>query len=406
MKVSQRQSFLIFFCLALGLSFSACNRSGSYEKKTIEVQYLDSLEMLFSDLPIWLTTVYDPISGGFYHNSKMVQDPLYDPDMQSTLFGLKILLLGNIISKDSIPETFRSGLERYVKKRYDSNYGLFLDPKYAERTMKSERTLGRVQNMANDILSHIGFDEAIDTPLESNKTPKYLSSLNEFEKWVQHLKWERVWSAFDRISSQSALMKRLPKDRTDSLVKYVRKYAESLQNSDGLWGEGQSMEVRISGAVKYGTFCKRLNIPIPNADKIYKSLLYWFRTNKDLDFSAHSVCPICVPRNALKLLSYIKPQLNEEISQEDRMLILKKTIEMLRFYGNGDGGFMKSHLESTITPNDINYGKYDELISDSNGTQLAIVTRAALYEILGLPIPKLGSNSTEIRSMLNRVSKK
>ncbi|MEQ9286366.1 MAG: hypothetical protein RIG77_05630 [Cyclobacteriaceae bacterium] len=397
MKRLQKPTFLSIFCMAMALSLVSCNRTGSNRQKPIEDQYLDSLEVLFSGLPAWLATVYDPASGGFYHNSKMVNDPQYGPDMQSTFFGLKILLSGNIVNKDSISESFRAGLERYVKTRYDPNHGLFLDPRYAERTMKSERTLGRVQNMANDILNRIGFNEVVDTPLDKNKTPNYLTSTGEFRKWVAKLRWERVWSAFDRISSQSALIKRLPKDRADSLVSYVRKYAESIQNNDGLWGEGQSLEVRISGAVKYGAFCERWNIPMPNPDKIYKALLYWFKTNKDLDFTAHSVCPICVPRNALQLLSYIKPQMNVVIGQEDRMLILVKTIEMLRFYSNSDGGFMKSHLESTITPNDINHGKYDELISDSNGAQLAIVTRQSLYEMLGLPVPRLAMDPNELK---------
>jgi len=385
-KQTNSITYQFLFSILLVIAIISCSATPKQSYKEKENIYLDSLEMLFTNVPQWLTTLYDSTSGGFYHNALMADDPRFEPDMQSTAFVLNILLDGNII--DSVPASYRNKLKTYVFSRYDSSRGLFLDSLYAERILQSDRTLGRSQTMVTLITDKLGIKE-MESPLIQENTPEYLKSLDHFKSWVQTRKWERVWSSFDHISSQCAFIKRLPPEQADSLIRFVQDYALLIQNEDGLWGKGQAQEVRISGALKYALFCERMGIPMPGADKIYKTVLEWLRTNEELDFSEHSPCPICVPRNALTLLAFIKPGLSFPIPVEDRLVLVKNAYVMLKFYHNRDGGFMKNHLESRIVPLDIDYGKYDSLVSDLNGTMMAFIARRDLYKLLELPIPPI-----------------
>ena len=245
--------------------------------------------------------------------------------------------------------------------------------------------------MANSVYSKLGAQPAqIDV---ENSIPPYLSSFSNFEPWFYNQEWERVWTAFDRLVSNTSFIKRLSKERADSIINFIQQYAEKNQDPDGLWGWGQAQEVRFSGAAKYGTFCNNLNLVMPNADKMYATILNWFETNRELDFSEHSACPICVPRNALKALYYIKPHLSFEIPENDKNLLIQKTFEMLRFYSNTDGGFMKHYNESKIAPLDLNLGEYPTLVSDMNGTQLAVTARISLYDLIELDVPVLESKN-------------
>lgn len=365
--------------------------------------YQDSLESLFLDVPNWLASVYDVTSGGFYHNALMVKDSLYDPDMQSTAFALSILINGNMVDMDTIDQKFKNRIAEYVSSRYDSVTGYVLDTLYSDRVLQSDRALGRSQGMVMGILRKIGVESESNgvRPLRPDKAPEYLKSLAHFETWLHQQNWDRVWTAFDHIAMQGSLIERLPPERADSIVRYIENYVHSIQDEDGLWGKGQTQEVRFLGAAKYGTFCKNMNIPMPNPDKTYEAVMKWFRQNQELDFSEISGCPICVPRNALRLLYYLEPHLSLKISKSDREILFKRTFEMLQYYRNQDGGFMKNPHKTMIAPLDINYGAYDALISDSNGTHLAVTARKALYDILGLPVPELKS-SPDLEAIINQ----
>ena len=378
------------------VSCSPVQKADNKEKENID---LDSLEVLFKNVPDWLETVYDKKSGGFYHNALMVTDTLYGPDMQSTSMALSILANGNIADLDTVSNSFKLQLKDFVISRYDSTLELFTDPIYGKELLQSERNLARSQGAAAGILRKIGVDDFIIPPLGENNVPNYLHSLDSFKLWLKNRNWDRVWTAFDHIAMQSNLLRRIPPARADSIVSYVQEYVESIQDEDGLWGKGQATEVRFSGAAKYGTFCMNQNLPMPNADTMYKTVLNWIRNNKELDFSQHSSCPICVPRNALRLLFYLKPYLSFEIPEGDKVILVESTYRMLKFYKGSDGGFMKHHDETKIAPLDLKLGEYDALVSDINGTHLALTARRALYDLLELEIPKIDMNR-ELRSIL------
>ncbi len=353
--------------------------------------YLDSLELLFTEVPQWLTTVYDSSSGGFYDNARMVRDSRFGPDLQSTAFALNILFNGNILSNDSISVSFKTGITQFVEMRFDSSASLYLDPHYKDKILQNERTLARVQGMASGILRKIGVEDKQVQPFKEANMPEHLRSLEHFKIWFKNQQWDRVWTAFDHIAMERALIKRLPRERADSIIQFVQLYASKMQDDDGLWGKGQPIEIRFSGAAKYGTFCMNAGISIPKPNLIYQTLIQWFQKNNELDFKSVSGCPICIPRNALQLLFYLKPLLKTKISENDQLLIAKRTLEMLRFYHRSDGGFMKDQSAAVIAPDDINLGKYDVEISDMNGTHLATTARAALYNLLDKPVPRIGN---------------
>ena len=66
-KIIQQFVYLLLLVLA-GVSCDVNPQKSLSEETNI---YLDSLEVLFVDVPNWLATVYDKQSGGFYHNAIM-----------------------------------------------------------------------------------------------------------------------------------------------------------------------------------------------------------------------------------------------------------------------------------------------------------------------------------------------
>lgn len=369
--------------------FMGCGKIQKSESVQENNVYLDSLENLFTKVPDWLVTVYDRDLGGFYHNALMAQDSIYATDIQSTNFALSILISGNIVSVDTLSETFKKKVINYVENRYDDSLQLYIDATYKNKLLRSERNLARAQNMAFGIYSRLGMAPPNNLSLNEKSVPPYLSSYKKFQDWLYKQQWSRVWTAFDKIVSNGSLLRQIPEKRADSIVTFIQQYAEQNQDADGLWGKGQAMEIRISGAAKYGTFCKNLNIIMPNADKMYGTIMKWFRDNKELDFSKYSSCPICVPRNAIRALYYIQPHLSFKIPESDKKLLTQKTFEMLRYYSNPDGGFMKNGGETKIAPLDLNLGEYNIRVSDINGTHLAITTRVSLYSLIGKKVPKI-----------------
>lgn len=398
-KIISKVVILVIF---LPTIFIGCGRKQKSQPTTEKNVYLDSLENLFTKVPDWLATVYDKDSGGFYHNALMAQDSVYATDMQSTNFALSILISGNIVSTDTLNETFKKKVISYVENRYDKTLQLYIDPTYKNKLLKSERNLARAQNMASGMYSRLEIAPPNQKFLNEKSVPPYLSSYQSYKGWHYNQQWSRVWTAFDKIVSNGSLLRQIPKQRADSIVTFIQEYAEENQDADGLWGNGQAMEIRISGAAKYGTFCKNFNIIMPNADKMYGTIMKWFKENKELDFSKYSSCPICVPRNAIRALYYIKPHLSFEIPASDKKLLTQKTFEMLRYYSNPDGGFMKNGEETKIAPLDLNLGEYNTRVSDINGTHLAITTRVSLYSLLGRTVPKINLENHQLKILNNK----
>lgn len=66
--------------------------------------------------------------------------------------ALSILINGNIISLDTLSDTFKNGLEEYVKSQYDLETGFFLDRMYADRVLENDHALGGSQGMAVVVL--------------------------------------------------------------------------------------------------------------------------------------------------------------------------------------------------------------------------------------------------------------
>lgn len=388
-KYNKIKLLLLIGMLCMGFEAISNNQNNPYDPDI--KSYLDSMEMLFSDVPKWLTTVYDQESGGFYHNALMKNDPKgYEPDIQSMAMALNILFSGNITSIDEVSHNFIKTSKTYLYKRYNKETGLFLDPYYKERVMQSDRALGRSQGMALSALKKLNTDtKRFD---KEGSVPEYLKSMDNFEKWFNSRSWDKTWTAFDHIGSQSAFIKRLPENLRDSVIQFVETYAIESQGEDGFWGEGQPVEVKIGGAVKYGAFCNRMGITLPNPDLIYKTLMQWFRDTENYDFTEYSVCPICVPRNAIILVQDLGPYLSFDMTNEEKYIVVKQVYKMFEFYKNADGGFMFNHTETRIYPLDINYGSYHNRISDINGTHLAIDSRKGVYNVLDMSIPKIESD--------------
>lgn len=356
--------------------------------------YLTQMDSLFRDVPGWLWNLYEPTSGGFYENIAMRRQPYrFGPDIQSTTQALG-LLTDCGLPANALPDSVRRAVIRYFQTRQDPETGFFSDPHYPQ-ARQSERLLGRMMGFSRRSLEQLGAAPLYRLPsgqVGPSGLLTYYASPQALNAWLDSLSWKtNVWKALDAISSQNPLLRTLPDAQRTRYARQMHDYALARQDADGLWGNGQAPLVRLSGTVKFAWFCRDSGLPLPHADRIYRTLLAWYRTepSKADDFKLDT----CFPGNTIGLLGELTRYLPQPFPPDDIALVLRESVRMMRAFRTPDGGFCRHVGRYYARPNDLapHLAQFDEPVGDVNGTsQLSRVRRWA-YELAQVPLSKLDS---------------
>ncbi|MDL4840275.1 prenyltransferase/squalene oxidase repeat-containing protein [Aquibacillus rhizosphaerae] len=345
-------------------------------------EQFERMEVLFDDLFLWLAKQYEPKSGGFYYARSSIGE--FSPDIESTSQALNILIRNGLI--ESIPVSMKRKMTQFYQSKQDPVTGYFYDEHPSMRN--DEVMVHRAIGYAIGSLRKLGNNPLYELPFHSNHAPIYVKSPESYlEKW-KSIDMSNSWRGCDLLATSCVYMSQMSKkDRQPFLNKAV-KYLKSIQNQEtGLWGEG-SLYVRISGTFKLHTFYSRFELPMPNQELIYKSILTCLRTEQATD--------MCYIRNPINLLAY----LDLKIPDEELLEIIEITISNMEKLKREDGGFSRESGNSPIAPNvaqvksgeqypnmpepvPLSKGLYE---GDMNASTQATLIRMQCYQLCGQEI--------------------
>ncbi|WP_370621922.1 hypothetical protein [Bacillus sp. JCM 19034] len=197
-------------------------------------------------------------------------------------------------------------------------------------------------------LKRLGSKPLYPLPLKAKSAPAFTQSVEAYiEKW-KSIDLSNSWRGCDLLATSCVYLNEMDRERRQPYIEAATKYFASIQDQQtGLWGEG-SMYVRISGTFKLYTFYNRFQIPIPNKENIYKSILTCLRTEKAID--------MCYIRNPIDLLVY----LDMDIPEKELFEIIEITTNNISKLKRADGGFSRELNHSPKAPNvaQVKEGEY------------------------------------------------
>ncbi|MGN8645964.1 hypothetical protein ACTNEO_06010 [Gracilibacillus sp. HCP3S3_G5_1] len=339
----------------------------------------DRLDRLFDGVFSWLSGQFDPYTGGFYYARSSVLDDRFAPDIESTSQAINILQRHQLLEK--MPQTIKKKMVAFFQMRQDAATGYFYDD---DTNMKKDEVMvHRALHYAQNSLKRLGEEPLYSLPIEKKVAPEYTKSLSSYRE-----KWDSIdlcnsWRGCDLLASSTVYFAQMDDVTQQKYVKAFTAYlAEKQDPETGLWGEG-TLYVRISGTFKLHTFYRRYQIPIPNQERIYQTILECLRTEEAVD--------MCYIRNPIDLLSYIKP----DISDAELKEISEISINNMERLKQKDGAFSREMAHSPKAPNvaQVKQGEYypnmPEAIElglglkegDMNATTQATLIRQQLHQL-------------------------
>ncbi|MGP4039360.1 hypothetical protein ACTWP4_05525 [Gracilibacillus sp. D59] len=335
------------------------------------------LDGLFDGVFSWLLEQFDPLTGGFYYARSSVLDDRFTPDIESTSQAINILLRHQLL--DDMPQTMKEKMIAFYQMRQDARTGYFYD--HDPHMKKDEVMVHRALHYSLNSLKRLGASPLYSLPVKNQVAPNYTKSLSLYrEKW-DSIDLRNSWRGCDLLASSTVYFSQMDETTLWSYVDAFAEYLAEKQNPDtGLWGEG-SLYVQISGAFKLHTFYRRYQIPMPNQDRIYRTILHCLRTEEAID--------MCYIRNPIDLLSYMEPDIPESELQE----ISEITINNMKRLKQKDGAFSRELAHSPKAPNvaQVKQGEYYPNMpqavelglglkeGDMNATTQATLIRKQLY---------------------------
>ncbi|HYH05223.1 MAG TPA: hypothetical protein VEC37_19195 [Bacillota bacterium] len=332
-------------------------------------EVLKAFDPLFEHFYTWLAGQYDSGYGGFYYAASSKEVPEFQPDIEST--GQAVHILGNSRLLQQMPAAIQQQIIAFFQQRQTPE-GYFYDPHNAMRNI--ERMVGRAIMYSCTSLKALGAKPLYPLP-GSNKNsavlPEHLKSLTALKTWLDERPWDFAWMAGDNIQATGVYLRAMPPTESGKYIESICNYLLEHQDPQtGLWGEGRPY-VRISGAFKLALFYRDLGKPMPQAERIYQSLL---------DTLHHDVSEdMCWTRNPMDLLLVLQKQLGR-VSETELLDILTITYNNLKQYQKPDGGFSRHVQASLVTPNNVPLGK-GLVEGDMNASTQALRIRMLAHQV-------------------------
>ncbi|PWU67886.1 hypothetical protein [Gracilibacillus dipsosauri] len=352
---------------------------------------LQQLDQLYEGMFDWLMKQYDPETGGFYYARSSVENEDFTPDIESSAQALNILIRHHLL--EQMPNPIKGKMVQFFQSKQDVKTGYFYDPH--PRMKEDEVMVHRALNYSLNSLKRLGASNRYPLPLSLREAPAYTTSVEAYrEKW-ESIDLRNSWRGCDLLASSTVYIREMPKETQRKFVDAFAAYLAGLQDRQtGLWGEGSVYE-RISGTFKLHTFYRSYQIPMPNKERIYQSILRCLRQEEAID--------MCYIRNPIDLLSYLALDIPEEELKE----ITSITIENMSRLKRADGAFSRELAHSPKAPNvaQVKEGDYYPNMpepvqlgmglveGDMNATTQATLIRIQLHKLLGVDSKAIIANS-------------
>lgn len=343
---------------------------------------LDKMDVQYQGLFRWLAGQYDASTGGFYYARSSIHDHSFNPDIESTAQALNILIRNDLLH--AMPNQMKRQMIEFFQEKQRSETGFFYDKNPAME--KDEVMVNRALGYSVNSLKRMGSYPLYPLPLKAMAAPSYVKTPKTYlEKW-KSIDLRNSWRGCDLLATSCVYIGEMNESEREPFLQEATEYLASIQDQEtGLWGGG-SLYVRISGTFKLHTFYSKFQIPMPNTDKIYQSILTCLRKEEAVD--------MCYIRNPIDLLSYM----NVPIPTEELLEILEITTANMSRLKREDGGFSRELDHSPPAPNvaQVKKGEFYPTMpepvylgkgfyeGDMNASTQATLIRLQCYKLAGI----------------------
>ena len=292
---------------------------------------------------MWLASLYDKESGGFYYSVSSRDYPYFAPDIESTSQAVSYLTESGLWDEEAendgmIPDWFVSGLTNFAKERQSSDDGYFYDPQFGKAVSDSKK--GRNLYQAIHLIGLTNGEKPIyPLPSERLEETVNLNSTTDprFESEEACLLWlEEIFSTKSAYEAGNDVASSWTTIEASGLSKVTYDFVISKQNSQtGLWGDKCDMAA-LNGAMKCAVVCRYG--PYPNFEKALSSISEIVKT-----FKPATAADIW---NPLALVEGINSSLENGFNDEQWTLVDEFLEDMIKSinkniddFKKDDGGF-------------------------------------------------------------------
>ena len=300
---------------------------------------LTALEDKFGfDVAMWIASLYDKETGGFYYSVSSRDYPYFAPDIESTSQAVSYLTESGLWDEeaekeDMIPDWFVSGLTNFAKSRQNSEDGYFYDPQFGTKVGDSKK--GRNLYQAIHLIGLTpGESPLYPLPAERLESADLMSVTDSrFESEEACLLWlEDIFSKMSPYEAGNEVSASWTTIEASGLAGVTYDYVISKQNPQtGLWGDKLDMAA-INGAMKCSVVCHYG--PYPNFEKALSSITEIVKT-----YRPATSADIW---NPLALVDGINSSLKGGFSDEQWIMVDEFLGEMLKSVNRNIDEFKKS----------------------------------------------------------------
>jgi hypothetical protein len=312
----------------------------------INTNILKEFDSLFVGFYDWLAGQYDHRTGGFYYARSSFDMEDFEPDIESAKMGLNIVERAGLL--EDMPQAVREKMIRFFQNKQDPKDGFFYDK---DPNMRHDEVMVmRAFGFAMGALRTLGAEPLYPLPDGIHTAPDYLATPETYLEWLKSVDLRNSWRGCDLLGTPNHHLLRMEESKRKPYIETAYRYFTSIQDPEtGLWGGG-NLYIRISGTFKLRSFFRAFRLPVPNVDRIYRSLLTCLRTEEAMD--------MCWVRNPMDLLNSFRGEL--DIPEQEREEFLRITCDNLRRFLKPDGGFSREVLHSPPAPNvaQVKEGEY------------------------------------------------
>jgi hypothetical protein len=381
----------------------------------------DLNSIMDKDVVMWIASMYDPDTGGFYYARSAIGRPGFSADIESTSQAMSFMKSHGMF--DDMPPQIRQKLITFFQSRQDPVTGYFFDPQFgsnvsnAKRSRNLSQAVGALRDLGAaalyplpyskerevsrinipDLFAWFGYQRlggavgyrqlpmgypAPGGGVNIATLPEHLRSAEALRRWLESLDWvNNPWNAGHNVSSARSEITQV------GLLDVVYEFIEDVQNPEtGLWGPGRTLE-EVSAAMKLSGYFTS-GRPYPNAEKMIESTIYAIMHDTP-------TC-ICHVRNPMDLLATVvrrgglpyDPQI-EALLRENMPRIIRWAKDRLLRFKQHDGAFSYYERGSARTSQGavVSLGLPE---SDMNAVMAgANATINYLYELAGITRPTL-----------------
>lgn len=357
-------------------------------------QILAKLDQAFDDrLMHWTTSLYDPVTGGFYYAVSARDTEGFAADIETvsqmvSILGMMGVLMPGNPSASIMPTEIKEGIIQFLQERQDPDDGYFYDKQFGKNVSTSKKS--RNLSQATGLLKRFGAKIPYPTPAERFSQPRKASlsttqdpfeNEEAFRTWLLGLPWaSNPYSAGNTVSASIELIK------ARGYLGIAQDYMISIQNkTTGLWGADRNFEA-LNGAMKIASVFNASR-PYPYMDEMLESVIYIV--------GHENATTTAMLWNPLQLIIRAKDSYGGDFTIEQKNVLSKALIKMLDSMVTSLAAFRQPDQGYSWSPSGSSPTSQGARVSlglkegDVNGTLLAMLLRRDAYLLAGKTPPNL-----------------